>query len=377
MAGRVVTIACSLALFAVTLIAAATASGSVSAAGKPVIGKPVAVPAQPVAGKAFSVAFKVTRSGSSAALTSGRMALDPTIDGRVIPHTESFRGGTARARLVVPGTAGGKQLKLKLTVRAGGQSTTKVSSFRVRAAALPALSVGDASGPEGNSGTTTLSFPVTLSAAATKAVTVHYATSDGTATAPSDYTAAHGTLTFQPGEKSKSIAVSVVGDLTIEPDESLSLMLSDAANAGIAGATATGTITNDDTAVPVTAGQYKGATQEGNFVFFTVLPDRTVTGFRANDISENCDLGGTLSGSVSWGTSSFPVAADGGLTAEGQWSGSQKQGDIEFTAQSWQVTGKFTSANAISGTIALADELNYQGAHYRCSSTVTWSATLQ
>jgi hypothetical protein len=305
------------------------------------------------------------------------MTLDPSIDGRAIPHTQSFRAGTARARFVVPANAAGKLLKVKLTIRAGSQSATKVANFRVRGASIPSLSIGDASVPEGNTGTTTLSFPVTLSTAATQAVSVHYATSDGTATAPSDYAAASGTVTFQPGEKTKTIPVNVVADLAIESDETLTLTISDPVNAAIAKATATGTITNDDVAVQVTPGAYKGATQEGNFVFFTVLSDRTVTGFRANDISEGCDPGGTVGGSVSWGTSTFPIGNDGSFTAQGSWSGSDVQGDVEWTSETWKVTGRFTSATSLTGTIALNDELNYKGTHYRCASSVTWSATYQ
>ena len=52
-----------------------------------------------------------------------------------------------------------------------------------------------------------LAFAVTLSRAASRALTVDYATSDGSAQAGVDYTAASGTLTFQAGESSKTIEV--------------------------------------------------------------------------------------------------------------------------------------------------------------------------
>ena len=42
---------------------------------------------------------------------------------------------------------------------------------------------------------------------------------------------------------------------------------------------------------PVTAGSYKGATQNGNFVFFTMSADRTFTGFRVNDLPAACNGG--------------------------------------------------------------------------------------
>src|SRR5437764_831677 len=90
-----------------------------------------------------------------------------------------------------------------------------------------------------------------------------------TAAPPPASTAASGTLTFAPGERAKTIPISVVGDTSIEPDETFTVMLSGAVNARIATGIGTETIKNDDTAVPLTAGSYKGATQNGNYVFFT------------------------------------------------------------------------------------------------------------
>src|SRR5439155_14548493 len=73
-------------------------------------------------------------------------------------------------------------------------------------------------------------------------------TSDGTATAPSDYAAKTGTVTFDPGQTSKAINILVHGDTTIEPDETLLVTLSNPTNAVIASGAgvATGTIVNDD-----------------------------------------------------------------------------------------------------------------------------------
>ena len=113
---------------------------------------------------------------------------------------------------------------------------------------LPNVSIGNASKAEGNSGTSNMTFTVTLSKAATGAVTVNYATSNGTATAGQDYTAATGTVTFAAGETSKTITVAVTGDATVEPTETFTVTLSNPTGATIATASATGTITNDDTA---------------------------------------------------------------------------------------------------------------------------------
>lgn len=126
--------------------------------------------------------------------------------------------------------------------------------------AVPALSVGDVSVAEGNSGTTTATFTVSLSAASGQTITVNYATADGTATAGSDYVARSGTLTFAPGTTSQGVAVTINGDTTVEPDETFSLNLSGASNATIARASATGTILNDDAVVTVSPASLPAAT---------------------------------------------------------------------------------------------------------------------
>lgn len=126
--------------------------------------------------------------------------------------------------------------------------------------AVPALSVGDTSVAEGNSGTTTATFTVSLGAASGQTVTVNYATADGTANAGSDYVARSGTLTFPPGTTTQSVAVTINGDTTVEPDETFTLNLSGASNASIARATATGTILNDDAVVTISPASLPAAT---------------------------------------------------------------------------------------------------------------------
>jgi len=113
--------------------------------------------------------------------------------------------------------------------------------------AAPTISLSDVTVTEGSSGTTAMSFTVTLSAASGQTVTVAYATANGTATAGSDYTAASGTLTFPAGDVSETVTVAVAGELVFEPNETLTLNLSSATNASIADAQGVGTITNDDT----------------------------------------------------------------------------------------------------------------------------------
>ena len=110
----------------------------------------------------------------------------------------------------------------------------------------PGLAVADATVEEAQGAT--VDFTVTLSRAASAAVTVDYATSDGTATAGSDYTATSGTLAFAVDETEKTVSVPVLDDAHDEGAETFTLTLSNPSggNAYLADATATGTIENTD-----------------------------------------------------------------------------------------------------------------------------------
>lgn len=125
--------------------------------------------------------------------------------------------------------------------------------------ANPTLSLADASVTEGNSGAKTLLATVSLSVASGAPVTVNYATQNGTAIAGTDYVAASGTITFAPGETSRTIPLMVNGDAAVEPDEYFMLTLSGATGATLTRPSATMTIQNDDSG-PVQPGslQAKG-----------------------------------------------------------------------------------------------------------------------
>ena len=112
----------------------------------------------------------------------------------------------------------------------------------------PTFSIAGASVAEGDTGTADLAFTVTLSPASSVETTVQWATSDGTATEATDYTAGNGTLTFATGDTEKTVTVAVTGDEVDEANETLTLTLSNAGGGAELGAakTATGTITDDD-----------------------------------------------------------------------------------------------------------------------------------
>lgn len=110
----------------------------------------------------------------------------------------------------------------------------------------PLINIGDVTITEGNSGTSNAVFTVSLSAASGRSVTVNYSTANGTATAPADYTATSGTLTFPLNTASLTISVPVVGDLLDEANETFVVDLTQPSNATLGDAQATGTITDND-----------------------------------------------------------------------------------------------------------------------------------
>src|SRR5262249_62299261 len=111
----------------------------------------------------------------------------------------------------------------------------------------PRLAINDVTRVEGRSGITYFVFTVTLSTAYDEAVTVNFATADGTAqVSNNDYVATSGTLTFAPGETTKTITVEVKGDRSREADETFFLNLSGVVNALLEDNQGLGTIRNDD-----------------------------------------------------------------------------------------------------------------------------------
>src|SRR5262249_21301403 len=109
-------------------------------------------------------------------------------------------------------------------------------------------------------------------------VTVDFATADGTATvAGADYASTTGTVSFGAGETSKTVSVTVNGDTLAEPDETFLVNLSNPVGGTIADGQATGTITNDDGALPVPTLSINDASgAEGNtgltpFIFTVTL----------------------------------------------------------------------------------------------------------
>ncbi|MFL6260472.1 MAG: Calx-beta domain-containing protein [Thermoanaerobaculia bacterium] len=111
---------------------------------------------------------------------------------------------------------------------------------------MSAASVAEAAG--------TVTITVTRTGGADGAVSVSYAMANGTATAPSDYASAAGTVNFADQDSAnKTFMVTIVNDAVPEPDETFTVTLSNPTNGAALGATTveTVTITNDDLAEPI------------------------------------------------------------------------------------------------------------------------------
>ena len=166
---------------------------------------------------------KRRQSGSNLGWT---ITVEPDGDGAVairLPETTDCHAGGALC------TGDGRPLSTSLSATVAGPVGIAVADARVEedAGAL-------------------LAFVVTLSRAASRVVTVDYATADGSAEAGVDYTAASGTLTFQAGASSQTVEVAVLDDAHDEGEETLTLTLSNAAGGRLTDGEATGTIKNRD-----------------------------------------------------------------------------------------------------------------------------------
>ena len=168
------------------------------------------------------------------------------------------------------------------------------------------LSAGDCQVAEGNAGTTPCSFVASLTAPSNQAVTVDFATADGTATvAGNDYVAASGTVTFPPGSTSRTVDVLVNGDIAAEPHETFTLTLSNATNAAIGDGTGVATIQDDDGLTASISG-------------CTVVEGNAGSTACVGTITLNVPAPGLI---VEWGTTDFTAAAGADyVTSGGFWA---------------------------------------------------------
>ena len=193
--------------------------------------------------------------------------------------TLTFEAGDTTKTVSVPisdDTAddGGETLTLTLSNASGAEIAGAEATGTIRGSEEDAaeLSVADTEATEGED--TTLDFVVTLDPAASGTVTVEYATADGTATAGDDYTDTSGTLTFEAGDTTKTVSVPINDDTADDGGETLTLTLSNASGAEIAGAEATGTIRDPEAeAVELSVADAEATEGEDTTLDFVVTLD--------------------------------------------------------------------------------------------------------
>jgi hypothetical protein len=162
------------------------------------------------------------------------------------PVTAPFNKSFVETITVPAGTPGGDYAFDVVATADGAKRATEHVIVHVP---VPKLSVNDVTVKEGNTGlspATPATFTVSMDKPSPFPVTVKYATANGSATAPADYQAAAGTLTFAPGETTKPVTVNVVGDTIDEPNETFHLALSSPVAATILDGDGLGKILDDD-----------------------------------------------------------------------------------------------------------------------------------
>lgn len=184
-----------------------------------------------------------------------------------------------------------------------GTGPASAASNAVTPSNVPFLEVLDASVVEGNSASKLATFTVRRFGNTSGTSTVKYATANGTAVAPGDYTAkALTSLSFSAGQTLKTVSITVKGELAVEPDETFLVNLSAPVGASIFDSSGTGTIVNDDSSAPPT---------------FTVS-DVTLT--EANSATTNAVFTITRNGSAAASATVKYKTTDGTAVAPGDYT---------------------------------------------------------
>ena len=222
------------------------------------VGQPTVTDSTTVAGGSFTLSATVSNAGdgASAATTLRYYLRNYELTDGTISNPKS-QVGTDEVGTLAASETSAESISLTARSTAGtyyygvcvdavpleSDTTNNCSgSVSVEVEEATTLNVSGASADEGKA----VNFAVTLSVASAQQVTVNYATSSGTATSGTDFTATNGTLTFAPNETSKTVSVSTADDASDEENETFTLTLSSPTNAALGDDTATGRIRDND-----------------------------------------------------------------------------------------------------------------------------------
>ncbi|MBD2692391.1 M10 family metallopeptidase C-terminal domain-containing protein [Anabaena catenula FACHB-362] len=247
---------------------------------------------------ALTVKYGITGTANSSDYTGGTPGTGKTI---------TFAAGSSTATLTINPTAdttieANETVALTLATGTGYTvgTTTSVTGTITNDDVSSAITINlsaDQTIVEGNINPQNVTYTVTLSNTSNQTITVQYATSNGTATAGSDYTSKTGTLTFNPGVKTQSIIIPIVNDAINEANETFILTLKSPTNASLGTkASAITTITDTLSAAVTTilptnvenltltgTGAINGTGNAGNNVLKGNSGNNTLTGLNGND----------------------------------------------------------------------------------------------
>jgi len=292
-----------------------------------------------------TVTFTVTRSGDTSIATSVNYAFDGTATFNSDYKTIKVAGVTASSSGIVKFAAG--ETTKTITLNVVGEKVTEVDetinlnlSYPNQTVAIapgtvtivnddiqPTVSIADKSGKE-DSGN--LVFTVKLSNISSDVITVDYNTSNDGAIANADYTPVTGTLTFNPGVTTQTIAVPILNDSFDEANERFFVNLTNATNATIADNQANGTITDDDIAG------------------FSILP---VNGLVTNEAGATANFSIQL---TSQPTADVTVS----LSSSNVNEGTVPVSNVTFTAANWNIAQTIT-VTGVNDSVA-DDNIAYQ-----------------
>jgi hypothetical protein len=247
----------------------------------------------------YSVGGTATNGSDYAAIASplvigtgastGTITVDPTVDG-VSEGDET---------VVLTLTSG-----IDYRIGAPGAATGTIQNDD----ALPVLSIADATVTEGNAGSTTLSFALSLDSPAPAAVGYGIATADLTATAPADYVARSlSGQSIAAGQSSGTFTVTVNADTTLEADETLRVLLSNVTGATLGDGEAIGTIRSDDFRVLrlVDSGQVNCSDASADTgTVSAATPDPEAVGYNEQDCTRGASAADALGRMAKIGVSS-------------------------------------------------------------------------
>lgn len=195
----------------------------------------------------------------SVSFATQSIAATPGEDYGHLTGVVSFAAGESEKAVVValPGNAAAPaEVSFRVVVSGGtgaalvgADDTVNVivtNSHSLVGLAAPAASTGESSG--------TVTLTLVRAGNLAHAVSVDFTTVDGTATAGADYTAATGTISFEPGQSTAFVSVAVNDDMVFDPRETFGVVLRDPAGGAVLGASAAVVTISDTTPPPTFSG---------------------------------------------------------------------------------------------------------------------------